>query len=437
MKRSHLRPAARATKRERVEAELAEKLRRQELLVDLFAPFVAQPSAQVEAAIEDTQRLIIETLGLDRSTLWQLDDHSDGLVLTHSWQRPGWPPLPHPMPMADHLPWTMAELMTGRMLRFSRVEDLPPEAARDEETFRLQGLKSGVMFPLMVHGRAFGALAFGTLGREHEWREDEITELKMVVQIIGNVVSRERAELREEQLREQLAHFMRVAALGELAATLTHELNQPLAAILSNAQAARRFLADGAIDAAELTAILDDIVRDDKRAGAVIHNLRTMVSKQPKPRERCSLNELATEVAALLRSEFIDAGIEARFTLAPELPAVEAVRVEMQQVLLNLLLNAVHAMGNTPFGQRFIDLETRVVNEGIEVCVRDRGHGIPAERLASIFDPFVSTKADGLGMGLSICRRIVESHGGRIAARNCDDGGARFTATFPLLPVVK
>ena len=185
----------------------------------------------------------------------------------------------------------------------------------------------------------FGALAFGTLGRERNWREDEIMELKLIAQIIGNVVGRQQAELREEQLRGELAHAMRIAALGELVSALAHELNQPLAAILSNAQAARRFIASGDIESDELRDILDDIVRDDKRAGDVIHNLRAMVSKRPALHESCSLNELVGEVmVGLMRSEVIEANIEVRCALTPKLPLVEAARVELQQVLVNLFL---------------------------------------------------------------------------------------------------
>lgn len=419
------------TEQKRVEAELAEALRLQRLLADLSVRFVALPSAQVDAAIEETQRLIVETLGLDRSTLWQVSEHDSGLVLTHCWQGSGWPPLPAHFDAGKELPWASATLMRGEILCFSRHTDLPPEAAQDVEMFRLHGPKSNVTVPLVAHGRTFGALAFATLGAEREWRDDEIAELKLVAQIIGNVVSRERAELREEQLRGELAHAVRVATLGELAAALAHELNQPLAAILSNAQAARRFLSSGEADTPELDAILGDIVRDDKRAGAVIHNLLAMVSKRPTPRECCDLNGLAAEVVDLLRSEFIESRIEARLTLAPELPAVDAVCVEIQQVLVNFLLNAIHAMDDTPRGERFIDLETRVAAGGVELCVRDRGHGIPVEKLATIFNPFVSTKAGGLGMGLSISRRIIENHGGRITARNHDAGGACFSFTLP------
>ena len=354
------------------------------------------------------------------------------MACTHRWQRPGWPPLPQDFTTEGRFPWTYAKLMRGETVCFTRAEELPPDAACDAEVLQAYGTKSKLTVPLISSGRVFGALAFATLGSERNWREDEILELKLIAQIVGNVIAGQQAELREAQLRGELAHAMRVAALGELVAALAHELNQPLAAILSNAQAARRFLTSGKILPEELRVILDDIVRDDKRAGNVIHNLRAMVSKRPALREACCLNELVGEVIDLVRSEAIEEKIEVRSRLARELPLVEAARVELQQVLVNLLVNAVHATKGTPPERRIIEVETRREGDCVAVLVADRGHGIPPERISSIFDPFISTKASGLGMGLSICRRIIENHAGRIEARNREDEGAIFRFTLPI-----
>jgi len=422
------------TERKRVETELAEKLRLQGVLASVSTLFVALPTEDVEAAIEETQRLIVETLGLDRCTLWRLSEGGGGMVCVHCWQRPGWPPLPPYFTTEGNLPWAYAKLMRAESICFTSIDQLPPEASRDAEVFRIHGPRSNLTIPLVADGRTFGALAFATLGSERAWKEDEIMDLKLIAQIIGNVVGRQQAELREGQLRSELSHALRVATLGELASALAHELNQPLAAILSNAQAARRFMDSGEIDLVEFRAILDDIVRDDKRAGNVIQNLRAMVSNRPAVRETCSLNALVDEVIDLTRSEMIEAQIEVKTALAPELPSVEAARVELQQVLVNLLINATHAMEGTPPERRIIEVSTRVEGDSVAAIVRDRGHGIPPERVSAIFAPFFSTKSSGLGMGLSICRRIIENHGGRIEARNHEDGGAAFYFTLPIPP---
>lgn len=416
--------------RKRIKAELAGKRRLERLLTEFSARFVGLPSAHVDAAIEDAQRLIVETMRLDQSTLWEFAENGLELVCTRSWQRPGWPTLPQHFLSRDMLPWTHSKMARGEMFSFSSVGDLPPEAAQDVEALRLHGPKSCVTIPLVTNGHVFGAVSFAMLGVQRRWREDEVAELKLVAQIISNVVGRQRAELREEQMRSELAHAMRVASLGELAAAIAHELNQPLTAILSNAQAARRFIAGGELLISEFNAILEDIVRDSKRAGAVIHNLRAMVSKRSEGPELCQLGDLVHEAVELLHSELISEKIDVRLALAPNLPPVEAVCVELQQVLVNLLLNAVQAMQERPRPERFIFVEVEREAGMAAVTIRDNGHGIPPDRLESVFLPFVSTKRGGLGMGLSICRRIIENHGGRIVAAN-HSGGATFHFTLP------
>jgi C4-dicarboxylate-specific signal transduction histidine kinase len=304
-----------------------------------------------------------------------------------------------------------------------------PQEGAGEQSRRLL---SGVSIPLVVNGSVSGALLFGVFDQEREWREDEIIELQMTAQIIGNVIGRQWAERREGQLRAELAHAMRVATLGELAATLAHELNQPLAAILSNAQAARRFIANDAITTEELCSIFDDIVRDDKRAGGVLHNLRAMVSKGPVKRELCCLNELVREVADLMHAEMLREDIAMRMNLIPDPPKVEGARVELQQVLMNLLINSVQAMKDVRPEDRILEVETLSDSHMAMFSIRDHGRGIPPDRLPSIFEPFFTTKPNGLGMGLSICRRILENHGGRIQAENDEPGGARFTVWLPI-----
>ena len=416
-----------------VQAELAEKLRLQELLAELLGQFVALPSGQVDEAIEKTQRLIVETLGLDRSTLWQVAEGRPGMILTHCWQRPGWPALPPRFETEGKLPWAHAKVARGESFWFTSIDDLPPEAARDLKSFRIHGPKSNVTIPLVANGQVFGALAFATLAKERKWRKDEIAELKMVAQIIANVLGRQRAEERAEQLRTEIAHSTRATMLGEMAAALAHELNQPLTAILSNAQAARRFIADGAIETDELRAILDDIIRDDKRAGGVIHNLRRMLNNTPAVPEACSLNDLVCEVAVFLNGEMLSQKIELRQALAPALPRVQMAPVELQQVLVNLLLNAAQAMKDTPRERRQIDIETRGGDGAVTVSIRDHGCGIPVEQMSKIFEPFHTTKSSGLGMGLALCRRLIEAHGGRIEAGNHEAGGATFSFSLPAL----
>lgn len=422
------------TENKKMRAELQIRQHLQLLLADLSSQFVALPNEQVDAAIVRTQQQIVEFMELDRATLWQVEEGRAGLVLTHCWQRPELSVTPAHFQPEKNLPWASQKIRRGESFHFTGLSDLPPEATRDRELFRQHGSQSVICIPLLATGRSFGAIIFTSVRTERVWLPDEITELKLVAQIIANVIGRRRAEERADQLRVEIAHSARTSMLGELAAALAHELNQPLTAILSNAQAGRRFISGGTVDPEELGTILDDIIRDGRRAGGVVHNLRTMLSNASAPRESCCLNEIIGEVTEFLHSELVGQDIELRQVLHPSLPRVHATRVEVQQILVNLIVNAVQAMKDVPHQQRRIDLCTQSKNSNskVTVTVRDHGCGVPSQQLAVIFQPFFTTKAGGLGMGLAICRRMIEAHGGSIRARNHGQGGAEFVFSLPV-----
>ena len=235
-----------------------------------------------------------------------------------------------------------------------------------------------------------------------------------------------------QQTRNSLNRYARVSLLGECTSMLAHELNQPLTAILSNAQAARRFLASSTPELNEIQEILNDIVRDDKRAGEIIQRLRGMLKKEDAVRKRFDLNAAIGEVAGLLKRDFKARNIQLSAQYSPNLPAVYAGRVELQQVILNLLVNAAKAMNAVAADRRRINIRTQVIDGAVRVEVMDSGPGISSEAHEHLFDRFVSDSADGLGMGLAICRRIVESHGGRIWAENRERGGAVFSFVLPV-----
>jgi len=425
------------TARKRGEHELEDKLRLQKLLVRLSSGFAALPPSQIDAAVEDAQRHMVEALNLERSTLWQFVDEGGGMVLTHYWQPPDLPPLPKSTVSTSLFPWATRELTSGRSIILGRLESLPPGADVDQKSFRAHGTKSTITIPLVADGSVFGAISFGTLTRERAWKDDEIEDFHLIARIIGNVLALQRAEIRTGHLRAEIAHGARVATLGEIGSALAHELNQPLAAILCNAQAARRFITNQAMDPAELMEILDDIVRDNKHAGTVVRNSREMLSNRPSPPEICCLREVVGEVLQLLRREFLGGGIEVRPALSAGGLSVFATRVELQQVLMNILLNAGQAMKETPPENKRIDLRAGASRGIVKISVRDRGCGIPGGHPDKIFSPFYNTKEDGLGMGLAISRRIVQSHGGRIEAAYHPGGGAVLSVFLPSAPSKK
>ncbi|MGZ8202183.1 MAG: PAS domain-containing sensor histidine kinase [Burkholderiales bacterium] len=251
----------------------------------------------------------------------------------------------------------------------------------------------------------------------------------------SNITQRKEAELELGRQRNELAHFARVTMLGELSGSLAHELNQPLAAILSNAQAALRFLTDDDYDRNEVREILRDIVNADKRAGEVIRGLRLLLKKGEMRQEPLDLNEVVRDVLGLMRSDILNARVDLTAELAPNLPMLTGDRVQLEQVLLNLLMNGCDAMADAPASGRKLLVTTRhIATDSVVVSVTDRGPGIPPEDLERVFEPFYSTKAQGLGLGLMVSRKIIGAHGGRLYAENNAGGGASFCFTLPANP---
>lgn len=250
--------------------------------------------------------------------------------------------------------------------------------------------------------------------------------------VIMDVTERKRLDADTAELRLELTHIARVATLGELAASLAHELNQPLAAILSNAQAARRFLAAPVANIDEVRAILNDIVADDKRASEVIQKLRALVQKGGRNEpDQVLVGDILQDAERLLHGELVSHRVGLDVSIPLSLPAVLVGRVELQQVLLNLILNAVDAMNAETVQCRKISISAAADGARVRISVRDHGPGIPDDAMASIFRPFYTTKAQGLGMGLAICRSLMESYDGTLRAENHPEGGAVFHIDLP------
>jgi PAS domain S-box-containing protein len=251
--------------------------------------------------------------------------------------------------------------------------------------------------------------------------------------IARDITDRKRAENEAQQQRQELAHLSRVTMLGELSGSMAHELNQPLMAILSNAQAAQRFMAHDNIDLDEVREILADIVEQDNRAGEVIRRLRLLLKKGEVQVQPLDVNDAVREVLKLIRGDLANQGVTAHTELGPELPRVKGDRVQLQQVLLNVLMNACDAMNENAPGDRQMVVRTEL-SDGADVrfSVSDRGAGVDPAKLEEVFDPFFSTKTHGLGLGLSVCRSIISAHGGKLWAVNNPEGGATFCFTLPV-----
>ena len=248
-----------------------------------------------------------------------------------------------------------------------------------------------------------------------------------------DITERKQAEIQEQQHRDELAHVMRVASLGELTASLAHEFNQPLNAVLNNAQAGLRFLNRDQPDLGEVEAALHDIARDGKRASAVIQRLRSFLKPGMVHPEAVDINGVLQEALALVQNELLSRRIATHLDLATDLPPVRGDRIQLQQVVLNLFLNAMEAM--KPAGTALPEIHLKTEQDSpdfITVSLQDNGKGLSSEELERIFEPFWTSKAEGLGLGLSISRSIISAHGGRLWARPNSDKGVTFLFTLPL-----
>lgn len=240
-----------------------------------------------------------------------------------------------------------------------------------------------------------------------------------------------RVEHDARQAMHDLAHMNMRAGLGEMVSGITHELTQSLTASLGNAQALKRMLAAGRITNEDLVAIVDDIAAANREATQVIERVRQLMRKEQFDTQPLDLNTVVMDVVQVLNSSAVNEGVLLVADLDPDLPAINADRVQLRQVAMNLVLNAVQATGRHPVHPAVVRVATRGSNRHVSMAVDDAGPGVAPEALERLFEPYFTTKEDGFGMGLAISRSIVESHGGSIDVANVPGGGARFTVTLP------
>ncbi len=664
------------------------------LIADISTKFVNLPASEMDREIVDAQRRICEFLGFDISALWQWSDEAMGsLTLSHLYRAEDGPPAPERMAASEYFPWCQQQLLAGRTIAVSSLDDLPAEAARDRETWRHFGIKTTLTIPLSVGGEPpFGTLSFNTTRAERDWPDALVKRLQLVAQIFANALARKRADqaLREgeermtlaaeaaafgvwvwnladnkvwgserwlrlfgfaagenisletvlqrvhpddretvarevrgavanrnnytgefrvvlpngtqrwvvsqgrcygnahgtptrmlgaaiditerkrtedslrgsearlaagtelaglgyyevdhgepscftderfneicgvpagrqpglqtlefwlehlhpddrpqllderqklhegkvehlsmeyrylhptqgqkwvhhlvrvaardaggrvvrtfgvlrditqekraqqesQELRDNLAHAGRVTVLGQLASALAHELSQPLGAILRNAEAAEILLQEATPDLEELRAIVTDILSDDQRAGQVIDRLRSLLKRRNLDLQPIELPGVIAEVLTLVRADAAARQVQLAYSTAPDLPLVRGDRIQLQQVLLNLLVNAMDAMDGCAPDQRSIQVNAHQTEPAtVEVRVHDNGPGIPGGSPERLFEPFFTTKARGLGMGLAVSKTLIEAHQGKIWAENRPEGGACFCFTLPV-----
>jgi len=275
--------------------------------------------------------------------------------------------------------------------------------------------KDGTVFPVEIHMREFPQ------GRQ-----------RLIISLSRDITERKRAAETFREMQAELAHANRAAAMGQVTASVAHEVSQPIVAMLCNADAALSWLGSQPPDVAEARRALASIVSDGNRAAEVINWIRALIKKTTAPKESIDVNDAIMDVVTITRSELLRHGVSLRTDLATGLPLIEGYRVQLQQVVLNLILNAVEAMSSLDETGRELRISTTANASGeILIAVRDSGPGLEPTMINRLFEPFYTTKPNGIGMGLAICNSIIEAHGGRLSASANESRGAVFQFTLP------
>ena len=260
-----------------------------------------------------------------------------------------------------------------------------------------------------------------------------LVQAGLIAALLAEHRRRQFAEVQSRQRMTELARVMRFSTAGELTASIAHEINQPLGSILTNTETAQAILKSPNPDINELNEILADILKDDQRANEVIRRMRSLLKKAPFELKNFDLNDLVRETRGVVSSIAVGRKVELTSLITQNALPIVGDRIQLQQVILNLVVNGIEAMKDTPAENRMISIRTARVEKFAELSVSDRGSGIPEDKLKEVFDPFFTSKAEGMGMGLSIARTIVEAHNGLIWAKNRDHGGSSFRIRLPLV----
>jgi signal transduction histidine kinase len=293
------------------------------------------------------------------------------------------------------------------------------------------GIRTGLFVPLLKDNEIVGIISLARK-QVQPFTDKQISLFRDFAAQATIALESTRRERQYREMQSELARANRVATMGQLTASIAHETKQPITAARTYAAAALRFLDKSPPDVAEVREALTCIVNETGRASDVVDRIGSLFKKAPPRKEVVDLNAAILEVTALTRSAAVKTGVTVGTQLAGELPRIRCDRVQLQQVTLNLIVNAIQSMSGVEDGNRELQISTVSIEpEGVCVAVRDTGHGLRPESLPRLFESFYTTKPDGMGMGLSICRSIVEAHGGRLWATGCEPRGALFQFTIP------
>ena len=381
-----------------------------------------------DAILDSATRLCRADIGSlrlsEESGLRRVAVRGDPLLVSRAWSS---------FPVLAEKGSLLSRLATSRLP--THIPDLTALEGDHRDDFWITvvnaGFRTGLVVPLLKDNEIVGIISLGRK-QVQPFTDKQISLFTDFAAQATIALESTRRERQYREMQSELAHANRVATMGQLTASIAHEIKQPIATARNNARAALNFLDKSPPDVAEVREALTCIVNDTDRASDVVDRIGSLIKKAPPRKEVVDLNAAILEVTALTRSEAVKTGVTVGTQLAGELPRIQCDRVQLQQVMLNLIVNAIQSMSGVEDGNRELHISTVSIEpEGVCVAVRDTGHGLRPESLPRLFEPFYTTKPDGMGMGLSICRSIIEAHGGRLWATRCEPRGALFQFTIP------
>ncbi len=403
------------------------------LVVEMALSFVRASAAELDEQINRWLQKVVTHFDLERTTVAEWDAATGLATISHGWARDSSQLLGRTLYIGAALPWLVRMITSGRTVIYGRIQDLPPEAATDIRNFGSILPRANVTFPIRLGGAVIGGIGFGMITREREWTPETVAQLRLVAEILGAALGRKHSEREIADLRDDVTYLSRVTSMGELAAALAHELNQPLAAIRANAEASQNLLRSATPDLVEVGEAIDDIVRDDARASDIIGQLRAMFRREEPKHDVMHPAEMVREAARLLQHDARMRGITFSLDIEPHLPPLQGDRTQLQQVLINLVVNAFEAVSAARGGPREVAVHlTRRGADFLTLGVSDTGIGIAPEVVSQIFNPFFTTKSRGMGIGLSLSKSIVEAHHGHLTATPNEARGTTVEISLPI-----
>ncbi len=405
-----------------------------ESLVDELSASMTRASAyEVDREIEIWLGKISQALGLDRSGIYERDSRSAPVRTTHTWKRPDIPPLPQDFDPRKFLKTTTDWILAGNQLVFSSPSGIPAELTDARDFVARYGLKASAVIPMWAGNQVIGAAGFDKFRATREWPTKLLDQLRLAVRLFGSAIERKQSEIALQAARTELRLASRRNMMSELVASLVHEINQPLGAILSNLGGVTRLLSQKNPQSAMALAAVSDAIEDTKRTAEIIRRVRFLFKGHAERKIEIGLGDLISEAVKLIAGEAALRKIQVRADLSPPARRVVGDRVQLQQCILNLLINAFDAIreGNSDQGEVAITVAPEKAG-WVRISVCDNGVGIAPSVAGRLFEPFVTTKREGMGLGLLLSRSIVEHHGGRIWTAPNPDRGTTFAFTLPL-----